>query len=67
MTDVENKDTVVNDEDDLPTVNNETSATFFDILCQHVEGEALMVMKSVQGFHGFEAWRRLHRKYSPGR
>ena len=24
-----------------------------------------MVIKSVEGFHGFEAWRRLHRKYSP--
>jgi len=24
-----------------------------------------MILKSVAGFHGFEAWRRLHRKYSP--
>ena len=45
--------------------SKETSACLFDILCQHVEGEALTIIKSVTGYHGFEAWRRLHRKYSP--
>jgi len=64
MSQVEGQETVVDDDLDV-NVSKETSATFFDILCQHVEGEALMVIKSVEGFHGFEAWRRLHRKYSP--
>ena len=43
----------------------EASACLFDILAQHVEGEALVIIKSVTDYHGFEAWRRLHRKYSP--
>merc|ERR1712086_729283 len=43
----------------------ETSACLFDILTQHVEGEALVIIKSAPDYHGFEAWRRLHRKYSP--
>ena len=66
MSQVEGEETVVDDDIDV-NVSEETSVCFFDILCQHVEGEALMVIKSVEGFHGFEAWRRLHRKYSPGR
>ena len=57
MSQVEGEETVV-DDDPMVNVSKETSVTFFDILCQHVEGEALMVIKSVEGFHGFEAWRR---------
>jgi len=69
MTRVEGSEEVV-DDDALPenggvNASQETSACLFDILCQHVEGEALMIIKSVAGYHGFEAWRRLHRKYSP--
>jgi len=70
MTRVEGSDEIINDEEpdiDLGGVNAsmETSACLFDILCQHVEGDALVIIKSVVGYHGFEAWRRLHRKYSP--
>ena len=65
MIKAEGSETVVNDDDIEVNASQETSACLFDILCQHVEGEALMIIKSVAGFHGFEAWRRLHRKYSP--
>ena len=70
MTRVEGSEEIINDEEldvDLGGVNAsmETSACLFDILCQHVEGDALVIIKSVVGYHGFEAWRRLHRKYSP--
>ena len=43
----------------------ETSATLFDILCQHVEGDAMMIMEPVTDCNGFEAWRALHSKYNP--
>ena len=70
MTRVEGSEDIINDEEpdiDSGGVNAsmETSACLFDILCQHVEGDALVIIKSVVGYHGFEAWRRLHRKYSP--
>ena len=65
MIKAEGSETVVDDDDIEVNVSEETSACLFDILCQHVEGEALMVIKSFSGFHGLEAWRRLHRKYSP--
>ena len=70
MTRVEGSEDIINDEEpdiDLGGVNAsmETSACLFDILCQHVEGDALVIINSVVGYHGFEAWRRLHRKYSP--
>ena len=57
-------DDIVHDETDLQS-SDETSATLFDILCQHVDGDALMILKSVVGCRGFEAWQRLHRKYNP--
>ena len=70
MTRVEGSDEIINDEEpdiDLGGVNAsmETPACLFDILCQRVEGDALVIIKSVVWYHGFEAWRRLHRKYSP--
>ena len=39
----------------------ETSATLYDILCQHVEGDALVIMKSVRDCNGFAAWQALFR------
>ena len=56
-------DGIANDADfDVPP---ETSATLFDILCQHVEGDAWMIMKSVTDCNGFEAWQKLNKKYNP--
>jgi len=43
----------------------EMSATLYDILCQHVDGEALMVMKAVRDCNGLSAWQALFRKYNP--
>ena len=43
----------------------EMSATLYDILCQHVDGEALMVMKAVKDCNGLAAWQALCRKYNP--
>jgi len=71
MSRVEGSETIINDthdpgiDSDGVNASMETSACLFDILAQHVEGEALVIIKSVTDYHGFEAWRRLHRKYSP--
>ena len=73
MTRVEGSETIIDDEEDWENgdpgsgvnASLETSACLFDILTQHVEGEALVIIKSAPHYHGFESWRRLHRKYSP--
>ena len=70
---VEGSETIIDDEQDWDHIvggdgvnaSMETSACLFDVLAQHVEGEALVIIKSAPDYHGFEAWRRLHRKYSP--
>ena len=43
----------------------QTSGELFDILCQYVSGDALVVVKSAPDCEGLLAWLRLHRKYSP--
>ena len=46
--------------------NPELSGTLYDILCQHVEGEGFMILKSVAARRsGFEAWNKLFNKYNP--
>ena len=70
---VEGSEEIIDDEKDWDHIvggdgvnaSMETSACLFDVLAQHVEGEALVIIKSAPDYHGFEAWRRLHRKYSP--
>ena len=40
--------------------NPELSGTIYDILCQHVEGEGFLVLKSMSAAcNGFEAWSKL--------
>ena len=40
--------------------NPELSGTLYDILCQHVEGEGFLVLKSMSAAcNGFEAWNKL--------
>ena len=47
-------------------VNNpELSATIYDLLCQHVEGEGLIVLKSNTDCNGFQPWMMLFNKYNP--
>jgi len=46
--------------------NPELSGTLYDVLCQHVEGEGFMVLKSMSAErNGFEAWNKLFNKYNP--
>ena len=37
----------------------------YDMLCLLVHGEASPVVQGTMDMNGFEAWRRLHRKYNP--
>jgi hypothetical protein len=41
------------------------SAELFDVLCQQCCGDAMSVVRSVDGCGGFVAWFKLHRKYNP--
>jgi len=61
MTRVEGSEDIINDEEpdiDSGGVNAsmETSACLFDMLCQHVEGDTLVIIKSVVGYHGWISW-----------
>ena len=61
MSRVEGSETIINDthdpgiDSDGVNASTETSACLFDILAQHVEGEALVIIKLVTDYHGFEA------------
>ena len=46
--------------------NSELSVALYDVLCQHVEGEGFMVLKSMSAErNGFGAWDELFNKYNP--
>jgi hypothetical protein len=49
---------------DFPGIE-ERSAEVYDVLCQHMTGEPMMILRSVKDMHGFAAWQRLFRKYNP--
>ena len=40
-------------------------ATLYDLLCQHVEGEGLMVLKANVKCEGFHCWNMLYNRYNP--
>ena len=70
LIEVEEMSDVMADEKDIDPNNDfpgieERSAELYDVLCQHLTGEPLMILRSVQDMHGFETWQRLHRKYNP--
>ena len=41
------------------------SAELFDLLCQTCSGEAMTVVRGVEGCFGFVAWQRLCKKFNP--
>ena len=51
-------------DNDFPEIE-ERSAELYDVLCQHLTGEPMTILRSVKDMHGFAAWQRLHRKYNP--
>jgi hypothetical protein len=58
------------DEEEMDTENvdinvDRMSAELYDALCQQCSGDAMTVIRSVDGCGGFVAWYRLHRKYNP--
>ena len=67
---IEESSVLMADEKDIDTANDfpgieERSAELYDVLCQHMTGEPMMILRSVPDMHGFAAWQRLHRKYNP--
>ena len=49
-------------DDSLDERNPELSATIYDLQCQHVEGERLIVLKSNTDCNGFQSWMMLFSK-----
>ena len=53
------------DTDSVDISIDRMSAELYDALCQQCSGDAMTVIRSVDGCGGFVAWYRLHRKYNP--
>jgi len=54
--------------DNHPLIDAENaaeSATLYDLLCQHVEGEGLMVLKANVKCEGLHCWNMLYNRYNP--
>jgi hypothetical protein len=67
---IEEMNDIMVDEEDIDPDNDfpgieERSAELYDVLCQHLTGEPMTILRSVKDMHGFAAWQRLHRKYNP--
>jgi hypothetical protein len=53
------------DADNVDINIDRMSAELYDVLCQQCSGDAMSVVRSVDGCGGFVAWYKLHRKYNP--
>ena len=65
MTEWESKDDEINEDTDLEEDLENRSAELYDILCEHCDGEALMIVRQVEEMCGIQAWQKLHHKYNP--
>jgi hypothetical protein len=64
MTDLIIDENDLDPDTDFPGIDDR-SAEVYDILCQHLTGEPMLILRSVKDMHGFAAWQRLFRKYNP--
>ena len=55
----------IDEQVDLTELMEQRSAESYDILRQFCVGDALRVVRSVDGVRGIEAWRKLLNKYNP--
>ena len=65
LIEAEGKSDVIDEEEKYKGPNRQRSAELYDILCKVTGDEGLSVVRTVEDCHGFEAWRKLVKRFNP--